>query len=559
MASQKLETAPSQQQRALKNTPLAWFTGMVVVVGRRLWSNLSLVLAIAAGFMVAVAIVVSIPVYAEAVGYRILREELTSTLNGTKRPPFAFMYRYLGTITGFVTTEDLKQVDTYFAEELPNRLDLDILNQTRYIATDKIPLKLSSDGGGQPLGWISLAYADNLADHVYILDGRMPADTGDDSIEVILAAEFAFGLGLQPGETYYVFAQREAPEISMIPVRVVGIWEPNDPLDDYWFYSPDVLKETLFTTEAAFSQQIQTANPEPISVALWYLVADGSVVQSSEVPAFGARIDRATADANKILEGMRLDVSPIDAMIRHITRVRQLTATLTIFSVPVLGLIAYFVILVAGLVVQRQSNEIAVLRSRGASRFQIMGIYLIEWIIIGVVALSIGVLIGQLAAVFMTWTKSFLEFSPVESLPISMSQDAWMRAIQIVGLMLTAALLPAFFTSRFTIVSAPPTTPRCPPSLSSGPAWVPTNASTPNTKRWTLPCSRPSSAARTTTPCAVLCWVALNCKARPRSASPPSRSARPNWRKSSAKTRWTPPTPLHTTRSPTNCTACPTT
>ncbi len=453
MASHNLETAPSQQQRALKNTPLAWFTGMVVVVGRRLWSNLSLVLAIAAGFMVAVAVVVSIPVYAEAVGYRILREELTSTLNGTKRPPFAFMYRYLGTITGFVTTEDLKQVDTYFAEELPNRLDLDILNQTRYIATDKIPLKLSADGGGQPLSWISLAYADNLADHIYILDGRMPTDTGDDSIEVILAAEFAFGLGLQPGETYYVFAQREAPEISMIPVRVVGIWEPNDPLDDYWFYSPDVLKETLFTTETAFSQQIQTANPEPINVALWYLVADGSVVQSSEVPAFGARIDRATADANKILEGMRLDVSPIDAMIRHITRVRQLTATLTIFSVPVLGLIAYFVILVAGLVVQRQSNEIAVLRSRGASRFQIMGIYLIEWITIGAVALSIGVLVGQLAAVFMTWTKSFLEFSPVESLPISMSQDAWMRAIQIVGLMLTAALLPAFFTSRFTIVS----------------------------------------------------------------------------------------------------------
>jgi putative ABC transport system permease protein len=188
MASHNLETAPSQQQRALKNTPLAWFTGMVVVVGRRLWSNLSLVLAIAAGFMVAVAVVVSIPVYAEAVGYRILREELTSTLNGTKRPPFAFMYRYLGTITGFVTTEDLKQVDTYFAEELPNRLDLDILNQTRYIATDKIPLKLSADGGGQPLSWISLAYADNLADHIYILDGRMPTDTGDDSIEVILAA-----------------------------------------------------------------------------------------------------------------------------------------------------------------------------------------------------------------------------------------------------------------------------------------------------------------------------------------------------------------------------------
>jgi len=454
MAAHTRETASTRPNRLPRSSLTAWMTGMVVVVGRRLWSNLALILAIAAGFMVAVAIVVSIPVYAEAVGYRILREELTSTLNGTKRPPFAFMYRYLGSITGQVTSTELQPVDTYFVNELPDQLGLDIVKQTHYIATDKIPLKLDLAGSGQPLGWVSLAFAQDLKDHVYLIDGRMPEVTApDEPLEVLLSAEFAFGLGLQPGEIYYVFAQREFPEKSMIPVKVSGLWEANDPLDDYWFYSPDVLKETLFTTQEAFDGHILRANPEPINVAVWYIVADGSVVQSNEVPAFGARIDRATAEANKLLEGMRLDVSPIDAMIRHITRVRQLTATLTIFSVPVLGLIAYFVILVAGLVVQRQSNEIAVLRSRGASRTQIMGIYAIEWVIIGLLALSLGVLIGQLAAMFMTWTRSFLDFRPGESLPISMSQDAWMRAIQIVGLMLIAALLPAFVTSRFTIVS----------------------------------------------------------------------------------------------------------
>ena len=49
--------------------------GLVRVVGRRLWSHIALMLAIAAGFVVAIALVVSIPVYAEAVGYRVLRDE----------------------------------------------------------------------------------------------------------------------------------------------------------------------------------------------------------------------------------------------------------------------------------------------------------------------------------------------------------------------------------------------------------------------------------------------------------------------------------------------------
>jgi len=45
-------------------------------------------LAIAAGFVVAIALVVAIPVYAEAVGYRVLRDELTKIDTGGTRPPF---------------------------------------------------------------------------------------------------------------------------------------------------------------------------------------------------------------------------------------------------------------------------------------------------------------------------------------------------------------------------------------------------------------------------------------------------------------------------------------
>ncbi len=455
MSSRSLDSSAANAPRAWRAVPWAWLAGIIVVVSRRLWSNLSLILAIAAGFTVAVAIVVSIPVYAEAVGYRILREELTSTVNGTKRPPFAFMYRYLGSMSGAIAPDKLSAIDTFFAEQLPNRLGLNITGQTRFISTDKIPLKLTAAGGGQPLGWVSMAYADKIADHIDIFEGRMPQATSiDEPMEVLLSAEFAYGLGLQPGEVYYVFAQRDAPEKSMIPIRVAGIWQPKDPGDDYWFYSPDVLRETLFTAEESFTTQLLAANEKPVHVALWYVVADGSVLRSSDVPAFGARIDRATAEANKILKGVRLDVSPIDALLRHITRVKQLTTTLTIFSIPVLGLIAYFVVLVAGLVVQRQSNEIAVLRSRGASRGQVLGIYLIEWVIIGLVAISVGVGVGQLSAIAMTWTRSFLDFRPIdEFLPIGMSQDAWSRAVQIVGLMLIAALIPAFFTSKFTIVS----------------------------------------------------------------------------------------------------------
>src|SRR4051812_50042011 len=76
--------------------------GLLRIVGRRLWSHVWLMLAIAAGFVVAIALVVAIPVYAEAVGYRVLRDELTQIDTGGTRPPFAVLYRYFGSADGVV-------------------------------------------------------------------------------------------------------------------------------------------------------------------------------------------------------------------------------------------------------------------------------------------------------------------------------------------------------------------------------------------------------------------------------------------------------------------------
>jgi putative ABC transport system permease protein len=154
-----------------------------------------------------------------------------------------------------------------------------------------------------------------------------------------------------------------------------------------------------------------------------------------------------------MLAGTRLDISPAEALGRHQEQVQRLTLILTVFSIPVLGLIAYFIILVAGLVVQRQSNEISVLRSRGASRAQVLGIYLLEWLLLGTLALGLGVLLGEFAAFLMTWTRSFLDLEVRERLPIEMTPDAWQRAWQMLLLLLVASLLPAFVAARYTIVS----------------------------------------------------------------------------------------------------------
>jgi putative ABC transport system permease protein len=473
MASTPTSRTTSSQSAAFGRRRFGlWSPGILIgllrVVGQRLWSHLALMLAIAAGFTVAIALVVSIPVYAEAVGYRILRDELSRDEAGARRPPFAFMYRYLGSQTGVIGVNDYAGLNAYLNDEIERLLTLPVQQRVHYVASDKLPM-VPASGVGDPLIWVNMAFATDFENHIDVVDGALPRFSPDGPVEVLISEELASRLGLQVEEEYLLLGPRviQAPGAQLgegtqtarqqadmsLPIRIAGVWRARDAEEEYWFYRPETLNETVFVPEQSFTERLSVRNPNSVYVALWYLLADGSSIRSSDVQEVGARIARSATEVGTRLAGTRLDISPAQALSRHQEQVQRLTLILTVFSIPVLGLIAYFIILVAGLVVQRQSNEISVLRSRGASRAQVLGIYLLEWLLLGALALGLGVLLGQLAAFLMTWTRSFLELEVRERLPIEMTPDSWQRAWQMLAILLFASLLPAFAAARYTIVS----------------------------------------------------------------------------------------------------------
>lgn len=427
--------------------------GLVQVVGRRLWSHLALMLAIAAGFIVTIALVVSIPVYAEAVGYRILRDELSKTDTGNTRPPFSFMYRYLVSQSTPIKQQDYDKLNTFMDQPFKRTLGIPVEQEIRYTASDRMPL-MPASGSGNPLVWINVAYATDFEQHIELVDGNFPAPAqAGQTMDVLISERMATELGLQLEEEYLILQPSNTKVTVRLPIRIVGVWRAKDSADPYWFYDPGTLSDTLFIPEQSFNSALLPQNPEAIYVALWYYLTDGTGIRSADVLSTLGHIRRTVTEANAVIQGVRLDVSPSDALVRHQLQVQRLMIVLTSFSIPILGLIAYFIILVAGLVVQRQSNEIAVLRSRGASRFQILGIYLLEWALLGAIALAIGVFLGRFTGQIMTWTRSFLELRPGEPLPIELTQDAWQRAWQALALLILACLLPAFGAARYTIVS----------------------------------------------------------------------------------------------------------
>ena len=331
------------------------------VAARRLLAQRGLAISTAAGLIASVAIVMSIPLYSDAVYYKILQNQLSRPANEgeIQRPPFAYMFRYVGSLYGLLEWDDIAQLDTYLWEEGAEQLGLPNQLQVRYFRTDNFRLFPASDAAyadvRDPLAWINFATASEFAGQITILEGAWPAVADSNPevpMEILVNIALAEEFGMQVGEEFITFRRTEvegAQRVVQVPVRVAGIWQATDPANPYWFYRQSVFAGQFFIPEDSFRLRLVPALPDEIAQALWYFVQDGSEVSADDVNWLLGRINFLQQQTSSILPNTRLEVSPYDALVSYRRSSNVLNVLLYAFSIPIIGLMLAFIGLVVGL------------------------------------------------------------------------------------------------------------------------------------------------------------------------------------------------------------------
>ena len=444
-----------------------WATLQIAV--RRIFAQRWLALATALGLVASIALIMSIPLYSDAVYYRILQENLGQTDETTgdySRPPFAIMWRYSGSLYGLKQWEDVKELDAYMTGPAVGQLGLPQNDAVRYMKTDSFRLFPAADvasgvyaNARDPMAWVTFSTAGNFDQHVNYIEGGPPAPASpnaEDPAEAAISKTMADDLGIQVGEDYVTFRKIETEGGTrnvQIPVRISGIWEPKDTKDPFWFYPWTVFDKQLFVADSTFQGRITSLLPDEIGQIVWYWLMDGSQVHASDANRLVAAMDRIRLHASTLLANTKLDISPYDALRDYQQSARVLNILLFAFSIPIIGLLLAFIGLVVGLSVARQRNEIAVLRSRGATAIQIVGIAALEAGLLAGFALIVGASISTWVAQAIGATKSFLNFTLDPNLRINLTPTAIQFGAVALGVTILAQVLPSLGASRHTIIS----------------------------------------------------------------------------------------------------------
>ncbi len=441
-----------------------WAT--IIILIKRLSSQPGLTLAAILGLVIAIALAMSIPIYADSVYYRTFIDSVSTAVdeNGEVVPQFAFTFRYGLGLNDPLELDGIAPINDYMDTLAPAVIGLPRDLQVRHYRTEAYPLypegATITQDSREAIDWFNISSVTDLEQHLTLVDGEFPVlgDTSDESeMGVLISAAMAEELQIVVGQRFFVYMRDRTPDdlvvSTTIPVRIAGIWTPTDEDDIYWVLHPSVYDEHLLISEDMFVGRVSPYIPDEVYAGMWHHVMNGSSVNYSAVPGLIENVNILFQQANTLLPDIRLVTSPRDQLEAYLRDATILNILMFAFGVPIVGLILAFIGLTRNLAVEQRRNEIAVLRSRGAMRLQLLGAAALEGLLLGVVSLLIALPVSLAVARLIGQTRRFLDFSTLFDTRLVITPLALFAGLVVVLIALLAQLIPTIGATAHTVIT----------------------------------------------------------------------------------------------------------
>lgn len=464
---------------------------------RRTGQNLRLTLAVLFGIIMAVTIVATTVVYFEALrdvalARSLERVEPTSldVIVKTRQTPVGVVEDEL--LTELVRGTMIGRLDRYSsAEHLALQSLTFLVNEPPpLVPLGECPCRLSGiasgdedvpgvneDGDPDPRGEGALLACDcrrisfitvpGLDDSVRVVEGAMPTGLTEAAppgafmvMEALLDAEAAAVFGLEVGDTIAAAPFWESARED-VTVLVSGIYERADPDEQFW-----TIHDTEFTDrteslsfarfvipETTFLQALGPFFPNLSAEYVWLLDTNPDRIHATDTGTVRSALRTGEVSLKPVLDGFRIKTD-LDV------RLANFEVDLFFNRIPmliVLALVAavslYYAAMVAAALLATQRSEIALMRSRGATRPQIFAVYVIEAGIVALLALILGPLISMSVVSVIGVVPVFEDLNAGAALPVQFTRNVFLVSALGATFGMLTLLVPAYRATGLTVLS----------------------------------------------------------------------------------------------------------
>ena len=311
----------------------------------------------------------------------------------------------------------------------------------------------------------NLQFSDHVTQHVKLVEGKAPAPAPTTVVsgtpptfEVWIGQEAATKFGVKVGDVFDLHPFWRL-EVAPLRVTVAGIVTANDPTERYWFGKDRLFEVTaswqtyiFLTDERVLTELLSVYLPDIDASVETFAFVDITRINSRNAKAIEGRLNALKVDLERGITRTQLESNLAPTIKQYRDKLFFTRLPLFALMIQVVGIVLYYLVMVSTMVVDRQAGEIALLKSRGASVFQIMGIYFLESLFLSTIALVLGPLLIAAAISLLGYTPPFEDLSGNGRLAIHVSGQAFGLAALGALLGMAAMLWPAYKASQLSVV-----------------------------------------------------------------------------------------------------------
>ena len=454
---------------------LAVLWGLLLRHGAASWRMLAV---LALGVLVASTLLASAPIYARAMADLGLKFTVRDELRGEPSIRAGIEAQQLATPDSLAVREAVE-------DRIDERLGWFALDRSVVVESARLTI---GESGEEPRAGTTLGvlYAiEGFEAYVSVEEGHLPSATGpDEPLEVVMGARAAAVARLQPGDHFLlieevdncdrIIPQGLQPQLPCdlrviyrygVPAVLTGIITIEDPDASFWSRASDryvqptapiadsgLVSPMLAHVDAVLGDPaggypgLAGRYPGlPLSLR-WNVLADIDQLDQGN-------FKRAREDILGLNQDLRVyngySTSPLTVTLDAFGRSASFQrAPLTILLIQIAAIALFYVALISVAVVERQGEQIALLRGRGSSTSQIVALYALEGLALGLPAILVAPFIAGGVTALLGFTPVFSDISGGDLLPVSFDPLAFPLAALGALLSIIALTAPAFIVAR---------------------------------------------------------------------------------------------------------------
>lgn len=407
------------------------------------------------GLVITIALIATIPLFTDAALDRFLRSELAAQDSDLSLSSLLLVHRV--PFSSHTSLERYARADRFMRQSAPSLVGLPLDRLTRYGST-RVARFLPAPQRELPEDLrryqsAGLAFLTGLEDHIEIVLGEGTSGAGPGTVIGALVSErFYYDHDVQVGERF-LFGLDRPDIVTPVEVVVKGVWRPADRDSGFWFEEPDAFSFFFIVDEADFMSRVAPVLGDDVRRYAWHLSFDSNAIRIDKVKRMLDAVSRIQATTSGILAQVDLNVPAHAILQKYAARAAALRTFLLTLSLPVLLSLLLYTLISSEIMVAADEGEIVTLRSRGASSLQIVWLYFLEMLVIGLVSLGVGLIAAGGVTQGMGQVYRFLTFAARPLLNLSFTAQVALYAGAAGLLSIGATLLSAAAASRRTVVS----------------------------------------------------------------------------------------------------------